>query len=261
VAGARTGLPDAINTARAEGCAGKPGVTILLRQQRKLDAAARSLAKGVALQEALDKADYHALHSSSLQISNAGDDKAIARALQQRSCEALVDPAVRDVGIARSGGNVWVLLAAPIAAPQLHDAAAVRRRILELTNEARSGPLRCGSREFEKALPLRLAPALETAARTHSEDMAKHNTVSHAGSDGSAPQDRATRAGYLWRVVGENVAGGPTTPEEVMHGWLGSPAHCENIMDPRFVELGVAVVVDPKSKLGIYWTQMFGVPR
>lgn len=32
-------------------------------------------------------------------------------------------------------------------------------------------------------------------------------------------------------------------------------------MGAQFTEMGVAFVVNPQSKLGIYWMQMFGTPR
>ena len=69
------------------------------------------------------------------------------------------------------------------------------------------------------------------------------------------------RERYKWRMVGENVASGPTTADEVMEGWLASPHHCENLMDPRYTDMGIAYVVDPKSESGVYWAQVFALPR
>ncbi len=91
--------------------------------------------------------------------------------------------------------------------------------------------------------------------------MARHSVLAHEGSDGSSPAQRIARAGYLWHKVGENVASGPTTPEEVMDGWLASPGHCENLMDPDFSEMGIAYTVDPRSASGVYWAQVFASPR
>ena len=91
--------------------------------------------------------------------------------------------------------------------------------------------------------------------------MASRSTLSHEGRDGSTPADRAGRAGYRWRIVGENLASGPGSADEVVKGWLASPHHCSNIMEPRFTEMGVAYYVDKKSTSVIYWTQMFGSPR
>ena len=80
-----------------------------------------------------------------------------------------------------------------------------------------------------------------------------HDAMSHTGSDGSDLRQRATRQGYLWSRLGENVAYGYTTPAGVVTGWLGSPGHCANIMNPDFTELGVGLH-------GTFWTQLFGRP-
>ena len=47
------------------------------------------------------------------------------------------------------------------------------------------------------------------------------------------------RAGYESRLTGENIAYGPVSAEEVVAGWLASPGHCENIMEPRFRDIGM----------------------
>ncbi len=48
------------------------------------------------------------------------------------------------------------------------------------------------------------------------------------------PAQRVRRTGYAPRsVVGENIAAGAPTADEVMQGVLDSPGHCANLMDPR----------------------------
>ena len=91
--------------------------------------------------------------------------------------------------------------------------------------------------------------------------MAAGNFLEHEGRDGSTPAQRATRAGYDWRSIGENIAMGQTTPELVVQAWLKSPEHCANIMEPGFAQMGVAFAVRPDSEGGIYWAQSFGRPR
>ena len=56
---------------------------------------------------------------------------------------------------------------------------------------------------------------------------------------------------------GENLAAGVPTPEEAVAGWLQSPAHCQNLMDPRFTDMGVGFTVNPKDPSVIFWTQVF----
>ena len=50
-------------------------------------------------------------------------------------------------------------------------------------------------------------------------------------------------------------------PVEVTEGWLTSPAHCENIMDARFTEIGIAYAASLNTAAGMYWTQVFAAPR
>jgi len=155
---------------------------------------------------------------------------------------------------------VWAILAAPFPSAALRDVEAVTRRLVALANAARARPRRCGDTSFGVAGPLARSATLRGVARAHTLDMAAHGTVAHEGSDGSKPSDRVTRAGYHWRRVAENVASGMASPEEAMDGWLASPGHCANLMNPEFTETGVAYVVDPESAGGVYWTQVFGTP-
>jgi uncharacterized protein YkwD len=49
--------------------------------------------------------------------------------------------------------------------------------------------------------------------------------------------------------------------DEVVQGWLDSPGHCENIMDPRFVEMGLGYATSHDSKHALYWVQVLATPR
>jgi uncharacterized protein YkwD len=110
--------------------------------------------------------------------------------------------------------------------------------------------------------PLSLNPVLSNAALTHSQSMARYDEFDHRGHDGSSPATRVQRAGYgSYLIVGENIAAGAMTPAEVTEGWLQSPAHCENIMDARFAEIGIAYAVNTASSELVYWTQDFAGPR
>ena len=258
---ARTSLIDTINAVRADGCGGRRGADTPLRANRKLDSVARRISRGEALKSALSGIGYRALRSSSMFMSGTEDNAQIARTLAQRACGELRNEDVREIGIERRGDKVWVVLAAPFAADELKNVGEVDNRILQLANEARSRARRCGSRQFPAVPSLALNTRLTSAAREQARDMAKHSMLEHTGTDGSTPDVRVTRTGYAWRVVGENIASGPTTPEEVMEGWLASPGHCENLMSPRFTEMGIAYVVDPKSDSGVYWSQVFGARK
>jgi uncharacterized protein YkwD len=145
--------------------------------------------------------------------------------------------------------------------PHVGSPKRVSERVLQLVNAARTHGRRCGYETFRAVAPVRLSGTLESAARDHVHDMAAHNFFEHTGSDGSSPTERLARTGYRWRLTGENIAYGPTSPEEVVRGWLASPGHCENIMEPRFTEMGVAYAVGSTRGNPVYWDQTFAVPR
>jgi uncharacterized protein YkwD len=103
--------------------------------------------------------------------------------------------------------------------------------------------------------PLTMHPLVQQAALAHSRDQAARNAMSHTGSDGSKVGDRLTAAGYVWWTCAENVASGYATPSAVMGAWLASAGHRQNILNPAFVHVGVAVAY---SAGGVpYWTMDF----
>jgi len=251
----------AVNEARLYGCHANPASIPKLRENSRLNEAARRLSRGEALQDASRKAGYRSVAAAALQITNVPNDRDIERIVAQRFCAQITNQDLREIGTYRRGPDVWLLVAAPFVPPTPMDRQAIIRRVLELTNQARSHARRCGAEPFPAAAPLSLAPpALERAAVEHSRDMANHSYLDHTGRDGTTPADRVTRAGYKWKAIGENLASGIMTPEEAVSGWVGSPHHCENLMSSRFTEMTVAYAVNPSSSGGIYWTQMFGTP-
>lgn len=135
----------------------------------------------------------------------------------------------------------------------------IRARVVDLVNDARSASRRCGSERFAAAPPLLSSKRLGDAAASHARDMARKRFFEHRGSNGSQPKDRVLRAGYQPRLSGENIAYGPVSAEEVVAGWLASPGHCANIMEPRFRDIGVGLATGRKRGQ-IYWVQTFGAP-
>lgn len=258
---AQADVVSSVNKVRAHGCSGSPGGEVFLRQTRQLDAVAQRLARGIDLRRAEKETGYHAVTSAAVQISGVPDSGDIEHIIGKQFCSAATEPEFREIGIYRRGTDVWIALAEPFTPPLPRDADAISRRVLELTNEARSHARRCGWTSYAAAPPLVLNADLGRAALEHSRDMATHNFMDHTGSDGSSPADRITHAGYHWRMVGENLASGMMKPEEAVAGWLKSPHHCENLMTARFTEMGLAFAVNPSSDSGVYWTQTFGTPH
>jgi len=135
------------------------------------------------------------------------------------------------------------------------------RALLDRVNEARSQPRQCGDQDFGAAEPLSWNCKLEEAARAHSEDMAEQEYFSHTGPEGVQTGERVNDRGYSWSAVGENIAGGQKSVDDVVDGWLSSPGHCANIMKAEFTEMGGARVEAPDSKYSPFWTQVFAQPR
>lgn len=128
--------------------------------------------------------------------------------------------------------------------------------MLSLSNAARSQPRTCGTTSHAAAPALNANAQLNQAAQGHASDMADRNYFSHTSQDGRTMADRINATGYRWSTIGENIAAGQATPEEVVSGWLSSPGHCRNIMNPAFRELGVSYVQG--GSYGHYWVQNFG---
>lgn len=243
-------------------CGGPPLASRLpLTRSRKLDAAARLLARGASLEQAELSAGYPAERSLWIEITGARSDAAVERTVGQRFCGQLADPRLRQIGTWRpEAGALWIVVAQPFLTPRRGNAAAISRVALALTNRARAQARNCGSRRFPPAPPLGLSAALTRAALAHSEDMAAHSFFSHAGSDGSSPGERATRAGYRWSRVGENIASGAATARRAVADWLASPDHCANIMTAGFRQMGIAFAVNRSNPELIDWTEDFGRP-
>lgn len=233
-----------------------------LKPQSALRRVARELARGKPLDRSLQTAGYRATHAKALKFSGKGIGGQVTDMLEQPGyCEKLQDAAMTEVGIYQDARQVWIVMAAPFAPAVAMGEEAAGQRVLDLVNQMRRSRQNCGSTVFNAAPPLRWNETLAEAARLHSEEMARFNFLSHSGRDGSTAAQRLERAGYRYRAMGENIAGGQLKPEEAVAGWLDSPGHCANLMSPAFTEMGAAFAVNRQSRMGVYWTQEFGTRR
>ena len=103
-----------------------------------------------------------------------------------------------------------------------------------------------------------LDTTLTKIAKTHSNDLAKHDRISHYGSDGSNPWDRVERSGYRPQLAAENVGTGQLSIKEVMQGWKDSPGHNKNLLLPDAKHIGIALVYNPKTEYKTFWTLVLG---
>lgn len=155
------------------------------------------------------------------------------------------------------GSTVSAVSSTPHPA-QATPSSAFAQRVFTLTNAARAQGRSCGSTFYAAAPALAYNSLLERAAQGHAADMASKNYFSHTSLDGRTFSQRITAAGYSWRTAGENIAAGYATPEAVVQGWLQSPGHCANIMNPAFKEIGVGYGTSAASTYRHYWVQNFG---
>jgi uncharacterized protein YkwD len=139
---------------------------------------------------------------------------------------------------------------------------AATQALLDEINRRRAEGAVCGAQRQEPAPPMRWSEALFRAADLHVRDMApqRGGSIGHAGSNGSNVGQRAENAGYRWSSVGENVAAGRATASATLAQWMGSPGHCANIMNPRFVDVAVAGLHLPGTTYNHYWVMVLGRP-
>ena len=226
-----------------------------------LDAAAAAAAHGAALEASLQSAGYRATEAQIITLSGEGVRARLYGLLASRFCPQVSAPRLTEIGVHEDRRQLWIVLAAPFA-PRLDlTRKQVADRMLELVNQARAQPRQCGDKHFGAVPPVEWNDLLEKVAAQHAGDMAAKDYFSHAGREGSTPSQRVTRAGYRWRMTGENIAAGQPTPDAAVAGWIKSPGHCANLMNGAFTEMGVAGAVNAGSKLGVYWAQEFGTPR
>jgi uncharacterized protein YkwD len=220
---------------------------------------------GAMLDQLLERAGYLAARAEAVSVSGAPDAQAALAAILRKHCKTLLNPAFRAAGSTQSGSE-WLLVLAqpapPVAPRKRPDAVLSGQQVLASVNVARARARRCGTQQFDAAPALAWSDLLAQAALAHSSDMAAQRYFSHQGKDGRAVSDRTNQTGYRWRMVAENIAAGQDSAEEVVAGWLDSPGHCSNIMNPKSTQMGSAFAIsgDPASGR-VYWTQVLATPR
>lgn len=213
------------------------------------------------LQQALARAAYPMVNVQAISLSGPKDAAAAMKAVSESFCRVVLDPQYVDIGVSNTGQDWRIVLARPLLSSGRGDWQTEGKQLLSLVNAARAQAHQCGPQAFTATTPLAWNDTLASAANSHTRNMANGNFFDHLDHDGRTPGDRAELAGYTAKAIGENIAAGLDTPRKVVDGWLASPGHCANLMNPQFRELGAAYAMDPKSDAGIYWTAMFGTPQ
>ncbi|UQS17408.1 CAP domain-containing protein [Pseudomonas sp. HS6] len=261
-AGAERQLAAAINDLRAhpQRCDRRPTqrlAPLVLKQNIALPI---GYGYGGGMREQLKASGYAAVAVRSIRIVGAEDAEEAFDQLQNEHCGVLLDAQYADIGISRARSEWQVVLARPVIDSRVGDNRSVGKALLAEVNAARARSRMCGRQRFAAARPLSWNPALGAAALGHSKAMAYGNYFAHQDPDGDMPADRARSAGYRGRQIGENIAAGQSSPGKAMAGWLASPGHCANLMNPMFTQVGAGFASEARSDEGVYWTMVFGAP-
>lgn len=109
----------------------------------------------------------------------------------------------------------------------------------------------------ERSLPaLHWDESLAAAARKHANRMAFYNMLEHQLSGEPDLKARLTEAGARFSMIAENIAVAPNS-ETIHTGWMNSPGHRGNILNPRLTAVGIAAV---RGSGGLFAVQDFSLP-
>ena len=104
-------------------------------------------------------------------------------------------------------------------------------------------------RENRNLSPLTLSQGLMDGMAIREKELAE--LYSHTRPDGSSCFTAVKKS---YSGMGENIAYGYASPEDVMNGWMNSAGHRANILNDGYKKLGVGYYYSSKK----YWGQMFG---
>jgi len=109
-------------------------------------------------------------------------------------------------------------------------------------------------------------PSLNPSAQLNRSAQGWNSTMIATGNFthgiGDAFATRISATGYDWQTVGENIATGYPTARAAVSGWMASPDHCRNILDPSFRDVGTGEspsAVGSAASGPATWTQDFGL--
>lgn len=113
------------------------------------------------------------------------------------------------------------------------DAYLSRSGVIYLTNI---------QREKYGLSPLKENVQLNAAAEIKAEDMFKNQYFAHISLLGEGVAGLTEGVGYEFIIIGENLAFGNFKDDSILvQAWMESEGHRENILNPNYQEIGVAV--------------------
>ena len=118
-------------------------------------------------------------------------------------------------------------------------------KVLQLVN---------AERKKKNLQPLTLSQELSAAAKIRAEEQLQY--WSHTRPDSSSFKTAISSG--IFKLLGENLNRGATSPEQLVDTWMHSPSHRENILYPDFKEMGIAFYFNAQSDYKYFWAQWFG---
>lgn len=90
--------------------------------------------------------------------------------------------------------------------------------------------------------PLSVNSQLTLSAGQKATHMMTNNYWAHFAPDGTTPWSFMRANGYDYVYAGENLAKGFTDSETIVDAWMKSPSHRENLLSPKYNEIGFAIL-------------------
>ena len=117
-------------------------------------------------------------------------------------------------------------------------------------------------RKAKNLLPLSENQTLNQSAYLKAKDILEKDYFAHWSPDGKSPWYWFKVSGYDFQFAGENLAIGFLDSKEVFDAWMNSPSHRQNILNPNYQEIGIAVLKgDFQGKEVYVVVQHFGKPK
>ena len=117
------------------------------------------------------------------------------------------------------------------AAPVVAASSADEQKMVDMINQER---IAAGVN------PLKVEPRLASVGLAKANDMKTNNYFSHTSPTLGSPWDMMKQAGLPVGWAGENI-GKTQSVESAMAGFMNSPGHKANILDPRFTHVGIGI--------------------
>ncbi len=142
-------------------------------------------------------------------------------------------------------------------------AASVEDALRQI-NEARARGAVCRrSGEVATAAPVQWSERLAAVALMQAREQAALNRMGHRDTQNRGLGERLRLLGYRFGSAVENVAVGYPAAADVFGAWLESEGHCENLMNTKVVEFGLAchdgANADSPGE-GRYWALVLSSP-